>query len=45
MPQYIRQSGMGLPHSTTLARPIARHSFREVARTSKVFMNQLSGFI
>jgi hypothetical protein len=25
-----RQSGMGLPHSTTLARIQARYSFREV---------------
>jgi hypothetical protein len=30
MPQSSRESGMGLPHSTTLSRAIARLSFREV---------------
>jgi hypothetical protein len=28
--EYIRESGIGLPHSTTLARAIARYYFREV---------------
>src|SRR5262245_54246612 len=27
---FLRKSGIGLPHSTTLSRRIARHSFREV---------------
>jgi hypothetical protein len=29
MLQYILESGIGLPHSTTLARITARHPFRE----------------
>jgi hypothetical protein len=30
MQRHIRESGIGLPHSTTLARLIARQSFRKV---------------
>jgi hypothetical protein len=29
-PRAVRQSGMGLPHSTTLARRIACHAYGEV---------------
>jgi hypothetical protein len=30
MNRFLRKSGIGLPHSTTLARITARHGFREV---------------